>query len=220
MNRSAVLLLSLLIAGAMRPSRTSAADTAADTKVTCDTCPISSIQPKASRAFAPADSSHGCKTQTKREFPVPDPKCTPGAVNPSVTLQVLKNTAFRTGCVRDCAPSAPEKSTTYGSYGLPHPANNDGSSETCELDHLVPLELGGADTLDNIWPQCGPSGVVLAKRYFKQKDMVEDFLAEQVKSGQRDLSKTQASIASDWPQFLSDATEFCSKNPEKCKSGE
>jgi hypothetical protein len=216
MNRKAVLVFVLLITYAIRPSRSSAAGT----KVTCNTCPIASAQPRASQALAPADTSHGCTTQTKRGFPVPDPKCTPGAKNLTVTLQVLKNPAFRTGCIRDCSTTESDKSTTYGLYGIPHPVNNQGKSQTCELDHLVPLELGGADTLDNIWPQCGPNQVALANRYFKEKDMVENFLADQVKSGQMDLNKAQTAIAADWTPFLSDATAFCSKNPKKCNAGD
>jgi len=52
------------------------------------------------------------------------------------------------------------------------------------LDHLISLELGGADTLDNIWPQCGPSGVALPQRFFKEKDTVENFLAMQVREAE------------------------------------
>ncbi len=54
---------------------------------------------------------------------------------------------------------------------------------TCELDHLVPLELGGADTLDNLWPECGPFGAEGLKVYFKEKDLVEDYLTASVKNG-------------------------------------
>jgi len=46
----------------------------------------------------------------------------------------------------------------------------------------VSLELGEADTIDNIWPQCGPKNVAVARRYFKQKDHVENFLADKVKN--------------------------------------
>jgi hypothetical protein len=208
-----LLLLAVLAVCAIRPASTPAAAT----KVTCDTCPVASVQPKASQPFGTADTSHGCATRTSHSLPVPDPKCTPGAVNPTVTPQVLQNTAFRTECIRDCSTTETDKSATYGLYGIPHPAKNEGKTQTCELDHLVPLELGGADTLDNIWPQCGPSSVALAQRYFKQKDMVENFLADQVKSGQMELKKTQAAIASDWTPFLSEATQFCLKNPKKCK---
>ena len=46
---------------------------------------------------------------------------------------------------------------TYEWYGLARPYENNGDNQVCELDHLVPLELGGADGLGNIWPQCGPA---------------------------------------------------------------
>jgi len=185
----------------------------------CPACPIPSLQPTASRPFGSADPSHGCTTQTKRGFPVPDPKCTPGAINPSVTVQILKDPSFRTACLRDCVTTESDKFVTYGQYGIPHPKNNQGANQVCELDHLVPLELGGADTLDNIWPQCGPNQVTLAKRYFKQKDMVESYLANQVKTGQMDLGKAQAAIAADWTQFAGAAANFCSQNPKKCGGG-
>jgi hypothetical protein len=67
---------------------------------------------------------------------------------------------------------------------------------------LISLELGGADTLENIWPQCGPKGVVLRNRYFKQKDIVENYLAREVKAGRMDLSEAQRGIAQDWTQYL------------------
>jgi hypothetical protein len=143
-----------------------------------------------------------------------------GAINPSVTLVVLKNRSFRTGCVRDCATKEEAKNATYAQYGIPHPADNTGTSQVCELDHLVSLELGGADTLDNIWPQCGPNQVPLAKRYFKQKDAVENYPAEQVRTGMIGLQKAQTGIATDWTQFLGEAQDFCSKNPNKCKGGD
>lgn len=70
-------------------------------------------------------------------------------------------------------------------------AKNTGRTQTCELDHLISIELGGADTLDNIWPQCGPRGVVLPKRFFKQKDDVENYLAAQVRAGAIRLEDAQ-----------------------------
>ena len=94
-------------------------------------------------------------------------------------------------------------------YNLPHPSNNSGEAQICELDHLISLELGGADTLDNIWPQCGPSGVSLPQRFFKEKDTVENFLAMQVREGRMDLSEAQKGIATDWTQFLDQARRAC-----------
>ncbi|MES1257845.1 MAG: hypothetical protein ABUS51_05430 [Acidobacteriota bacterium] len=185
-------------------------------QATCVNCAVPGIDPKASTPFAKADTSHGCTTGTKLGFPVPDPQCTPGAINPTITVEVLRNKDFRTGCIRDCATTETDKRATYGFYSIAPPANNQGSTQTCELDHLVSLELGGADTLDNIWPQCGPNQVVLAKRYFKQKDLVENFLAVRVRTGKLALADVQKGIAADWTQYLGAATTFCNNNPITC----
>jgi hypothetical protein len=65
--------------------------------------------------------------------------------------------------------------------------------------------MGGADSLDNIWPQCGPSGVVRKKCYFPQKDCVEIYLGDQVRAGKMDLLATQKAAAKDWTQLLTEA---------------
>ena len=150
-----------------------------------------------------------CTTHTSNSFPIPDPNCTPGAINPTLTSVVLKDPRFTTRCIRDAATQEQEKTTTYEWYNLPHPSNNSGENQICELDHLISLELGGADTLDNIWPQCGPSGVALPQRFFKEKDTVENFLAMQVREGRMDLAEAQRGIATDWTQFLDQARRAC-----------
>ena len=66
-----------------------------------------------------------------------------------------------------------------------------------------------ADTLDNIWPQCGPSDVALPQRFFKEKDTVENFLTMQVRAGRMDLIGAQRGIATDWTQFLDEARRAC-----------
>lgn len=166
---------------------------------------------------APKTQTNGsCTIQTKNGFPMPDPTCTPGAFNPTVTLDVLKSPGFRTGCVRDKIESEAKKHEAYGWYSLTAPANNTGETMTCELDHLVPLEIGGADSMDNIWPQCGPDKVTLKERYFKQKDKVELYLAGQVKAGAMDLATAQRAIAKDYTQFLDAAKTYCAAH--SCKS--
>jgi hypothetical protein len=135
-------------------------------------------------------------------YPLPDPVCTPGAVNPTVTIEILRDPHFRTGLLRDNASSAKDKAKTYQRYGIPHPKKNKGKTQTCELDHLCSLELGCADTVDNIWPQCGPAKVSLKQRWFKIKDQVENWLAREVRSGRMDLHEAQHAIASDWSQFV------------------
>jgi hypothetical protein len=62
-----------------------------------------------------------------------------------------------------------------------------------ELDHLIPLELGGASTVANLWPEpwADPRGA-------HRKDDLENALNRQVCSGSMTLSDAQHAIASDW----------------------
>jgi hypothetical protein len=168
------------------------------------------VDPKGDKPMrAPTATAH-CKPQIKANgLPVPDPKCTPGAINPTMTLSVLTAPDFRTECIRDQATSAEKKKQLYGRYDITEPPNNEHDSQVCELDHFISLELGGADTLDNLWPQCGPDGVELQERFFKQKDIVENFLAHMVKQGKMTLGAAQAGIAADWTQFLEEGKRTC-----------
>jgi hypothetical protein len=180
------------------------------TTSTVAACTQFDIDGTASESFAAegATSPSTCNTRLKNGFPVPDLACTPGAINPTITITVLQDPSFRTACVRGHASSTAEKNQTYDLYGISHPDHNSGQTQTCELDHLISLELGGADTTDNIWPQCGPKDVALSERFFKRKDAVENFLAKQVRDGKMSLADAQKGIATDWTQFLA-ASEGC-----------
>jgi len=167
-------------------------------------CPAG-VDPSAEKALGQGTETAGCKTRMSHGFPLPDPACTPGAINPTVTISVLKSGSFKTPCVRDQQSSPAQKGKTYAAYGIKKPSGNTGQHQTCELDHLVSLELGGGDDIDNIWPQCGPKGKPLNSRFFKIKDGVENFLAAQVRSGAMSLDTAQKDIAEDWTQFIADA---------------
>jgi hypothetical protein len=152
-----------------------------------------------------------CAVRMRNGYPVPDAKCTPGGVNPSVTIDVLHNPAWRTKTVRNCESSEAQKHVAYQWYEIEKPRVNSNENQVCELDHLVPLELGGSDGLGNIWPQCGPDAVTLNQRYFKQKDHVENYLTEEVKAGRMPLGEAQKGIAKDWTQYLNDADLWCGR---------
>jgi hypothetical protein len=205
MKFAATLVVLCLLAG---PARTQTATEHSKAPKNCEQFPIDQ---KASQSLHDVKSppSTTCKAKAENGKFVPDPTCTPGAINPTVTESILKNPAFRTGCIRDEATSEEQKTATYGWYKTPHPAGNTGRNQTCELDHLIPLYLGGADTLENIWPQCGPDDVALDDRYFKEKDKVEYYLGQQVREGTMGLADAQHGIAADWTQYLSKAEEFC-----------
>lgn len=164
------------------------------------------VDPLASEPFAAVAASHepgSCHVQhAGNGMQLPDPACTPGAVNPTVTAGVLQNPAFRTGAVRDQLTSAAQKQIVYVWYGLLKPKNNVGPNQICDIDHLVSLGLGGSDALENLWPQCGPGNVPVGRREFKIKDAhVELGLMKRVKAG-ADLADIQQRIAADWTQFL------------------
>ena len=59
-----------------------------------------------------------------------------------------------------------------------------------ELDHLVPLELGGSNDITNLWPEVG--------KLPNTKDEVEYTLNRAVCDGQVTLAAAQLAIATDW----------------------
>lgn len=172
---------------------------------------LAKIDPKASVALSavPADHAFGaCHFRAAANgAPLPDPKCTPGAVNPTLTVEVLTDPNFRTALVRDHGTSETVKRKVYGWYGLKPPKNNTGQNQTCEGDHLIDLGSGGADTLANYWPQCqGPTDppIPVGKRWFKIKDAnAEHQMIAALKSGitAAQLAALQKRIADDWTQL-------------------
>src|SRR5215469_14888432 len=118
---------------------------------TCQGIKIEDAQPKPLQAVTLPPGKR-CVVRMHNGFLLPDPACTPGAINPALTIDVLQNPEFRTTCVRNQTTTEVEKEQTYGWYATMRPAQNSGVTQTCELDHLISLELGGADTLENIWP--------------------------------------------------------------------
>src|SRR5207302_6604791 len=79
-----------------------------------DVCARFRIDPEASRPLRAVSlpPSGTCKPVVKNGLPLPDPDCSPGAINPTLTLAVLKAKGFTTKCVRDRASSPSEKQKT------------------------------------------------------------------------------------------------------------
>ena len=63
----------------------------------------------------------------------------------------------------------------------------------CEIDHLISLELGGANTLQNEWPQ-----PYEPRPGAREKDEVENWLHKQVCEGIMPLESAQNRIATNW----------------------
>ena len=63
-----------------------------------------------------------------------------------------------------------------------------------KIDHLIPSELGGADTIDNLWPQS-----VRARPYgADRKELLVEVLLEKIRTGKMTLAQAQEEISRDW----------------------
>jgi hypothetical protein len=119
----------------------------------------------------------------------PDPRCTPGALNPAVTQATIGKTICRSGWTKTVRPPAPitdrEKVASMAAYG------DSSSTSDYEYDHLVSLELGGAvNDARNLWPEPGASP--------NPKDAIEGELRRQVCDGDMSLAQAHRAIASNW----------------------
>jgi hypothetical protein len=126
---------------------------------------------------------------------LPDRRCTPGALNPSVTQADIGSTICHRGWASTVRPpesvTEPEKLSSMASYG------DRGSTSSYEYDHQVPLELGGAvNDPRNLWPE--PDYAVPSGFYLNPKDHLERALNRLVCGGAMPLAKAQLLIASDW----------------------
>ncbi len=135
---------------------------------------------------------------------LPDRTRTPGAVATSSTAIVcrsgyahaVRNVPYR---VRDAV---------YTAYGIPRGHRTPdggyvGPRRGYVIDHLVPLELGGANSPRNLWPQ--------PRAEARVKDRVEETLHEAVCSGRMGLVDAQQRIARDWQHAIPTPLQLLSR---------
>lgn len=85
------------------------------------------------------------------EHDLPDPRLTPGAIAPGVTASDICQPGYATSA-RHLAAAV--KRHVFEAYGLSgNHAGYCGGDEGCEVDHLISLELGGANDMANLWPE-------------------------------------------------------------------
>ena len=121
----------------------------------------------------------------------PDPACTPGTVEDTVTQNNIDSTICVPGYTKKIRPPASAtdqvKRDMYRAYGVP-----DGTP--AELDHLVSLELGGSNDPRNLWVEPGSLP--------NAKDSVENALHKAVCDHKVTLTAAQEAIATDWTTAL------------------
>jgi hypothetical protein len=151
--------------------------------------------PQATYTVEPQSLPGSCHYTYLGSYPLPDPKCTPGAINPQVTQANIASTICRSGYTSTIRPpedvTQREKSASAAAYGYT------GSLHTAEYDHLISLELGG-DPNDpaNLWVE--PNDKPNATSTSNTKDGLENRLNSLVCSGQITLALAQEAIATNW----------------------
>jgi hypothetical protein len=132
---------------------------------------------------------------------VPDPLLTPGAVR---TTDVGDICTTPTRELRHWSRERDDR--ILAAYGLPP-----GPHPDYEVDHLIPLCLGGADEDKNLWPE--PRRSIEKEFPAEKKDDLEHRLCQMVCSGGLDVREAQGEIASDWTESY--ARQFHSRSAAK-----
>lgn len=114
----------------------------------------------------------------------PDPQLTPGE-----SMTTDPGLVCRPGYTKTVRhTSGALKRKVYRKYGI------DRRGGHYEIDHLVPLELGGADVERNLWPQSYDTQPWNARI----KDALENYLHAEVCAGRMPIEEAQNKIATDW----------------------
>jgi hypothetical protein len=115
---------------------------------------------------------------------LPDRRCTPGEALGHITAV----NACRPGYAGSVGSvSAKLERAVYLEYGITRPASQ------YEIDHLVSLQLGGDNSIANLWPEAATPAPG-----FHEKDRLEKHLRHEVCSGAANLRAVQRMLASDW----------------------
>jgi hypothetical protein len=138
--------------------------------------------------------------QTCAEQPggLPDPICTPGALNPDVTPSTIDSTICVGGYSGSIRPSSSFTNKLKAKQMIAYA--RDGSLVDYEEDHMINLSLGGSPTSPkNLWPQArnGPTGTTAG-----DKDAVEFKLYRAVCDGRAGLREAQKALVTDWTTAL------------------
>lgn len=112
---------------------------------------------------------------------LPDPTCSPGLATTDAKSAIC--TSGYATKHRD-VPLA-EWDSIFTEYGV-----TKHSAATYEIDHIIPLELGGSNDPKNLFPESAPG--------YHAKDVLENTLHADVCDGSVSLAAAQHAIATDW----------------------
>ena len=120
---------------------------------------------------------------------MPDHSLTPGAADPAVRQGNLDATICVPGYTRGVRHvDASTKQAVMAEY------NTSREAGAIEIDHLIPLELGGSNNIHNLWPETRER----VKYSAWNKDTLERRINIEVCAGHLSLSQGQAIFLGDW----------------------
>jgi hypothetical protein len=142
---------------------------------------------KAPEKTNPAESKKPARVASPKAMPetgsLPDSNLTPGA-----TLDVTKDDICTPGYakkVRDVPTSV--KRQVYAKYNIPY------TPSQYEVDHLISLQLGGSNSIRNLWPE---SYNIYWNAHVK--DALENRLHSLVCNGSLSMEAAQKAISTNW----------------------
>jgi hypothetical protein len=148
----------------------------------------SNTRPSSPNSTSPSDNPNGSTSSSRaaRTAPLlPDASLTPGDVLTTDLNRIC--TPGYTQTVRDVPSDL--KRQVYAQYGIRSHKPGD-----YEVDHLISLELGGSNSVRNLWPE----SFVTKPLNAHVKDEVENKLHELICNRQISVETAQRAIASDW----------------------
>jgi hypothetical protein len=116
---------------------------------------------------------------------LPDSKCTPGRIFRGVTARAVCTPGYSQRVRR---VSEATKREVYRRYGV-----RTHKPGQYEVDHLIPLELGGSNSIRNLFPEAA-----LPRPGFHEKDRLENRLHRKVCAGKISLASAQREFKRNW----------------------
>lgn len=130
------------------------------------------------------------KTSGCRRSALPDRRCSPGGYYSRLTKGVICAPGFRTSTIRNVPQS--EKFAVEREYG--EPAAYYGFS--VEIDHIIPLELGGSNSIANLYFEPGRGSA-----NYHVKDALENRARASVCEGRLSLRVARSGFATNWERL-------------------
>ncbi len=130
---------------------------------------------------------------SSRADDIPNLQITPGAVRAGLTKQKICSIKWGKDERHVTDAMKQEVFALYGYTGYDDPRCVPAGKRTCEIDHLISREVGGADEVKNLWPQAygtSPWNAVL-------KDRLENRLHNEMCAGRITLKVARAILVND-----------------------